>query len=228
MEKLHQSSILILATILFSTSSLSGCRNPSVNNQAMKELQYAAKEFAKRFPKEGLQQEKVIATSIFKQPASQELTAGIAIMQVRRQRQVVRSAYIAAKEDLYSSGFKTSIDDLRKIAFQNASQEAKSQGLVLTDFQLNEIADTAARFAHAEIHVLVTSYSAAVNNLHTNANNASLEELKVAAFQAGSEDAKKQGISLTDEKLQVIATAAATAAWQEYQQQQKQGQQSSS
>jgi hypothetical protein len=192
----------------------------------MKEVQYAAKEFAKRFPKEGLQQEKVIATSIFKQPASQELTAGIAIMQVR-QRQVIRSAYIAAKEDLYSSGFKTSIDDLRKIAFQNASQEAKSNGLVLTDFQLNEIADTAARFAHAEIHVLVTSYSAAVNKLHTNANNASLEELKVAAFQAGSEDAKKQGISLTDEKLQVIATAAATAAWQEYQQQ-KQEQQSSS
>ncbi len=64
MSKPHQASILILVTIILSISSLSSC-GPAANR--------AAKEFAKRVSKTGLQQQSRVIPPQLHRPVNQEL-----------------------------------------------------------------------------------------------------------------------------------------------------------
>lgn len=215
MRKLNQKSVLILAVLVLNTYPLYSCRNPAANRAFFKTVQEAAEAFAKRQPRPVPPQvtQRPVLSSFGQRPST--IVNGAA--RLRKIDKVKESAYMATTDVL--SLPNSSSDDLKEAAYRYASREAQEQGIFLSEAQLNEIAGDVTEFAIAELQVLKSAYFAA--QLRTHANNASLEELRVAAFQGASQEARKQGISLSEERLTIFAVAAASAV-QEYQQEQQQ------
>lgn len=138
MHRLHQTSILILATILLSTSSLSGCRSPAASRAAKEKVEYAKKEASERVLwRCVLQEERTTrANSPIKQASRTICASGIL-----EENPVILDAVFDELQQKANNN--ESLTELEKIAFEAATKEAQKLDINFSKAQLQIIAQEA-------------------------------------------------------------------------------------
>lgn len=146
MHRLHQTSILILATILLSTSSLSGCRSPAASRAAKEKVEYVnevSEMIFQRCSLSELELESARANLPIKQ-ASRTI-CGNGILEESQNNHISNAVYDElnkANNDDSLTGLEKVVV-LKKVAFEAATKEAQKLDINLSKAQLQIIAQEA-------------------------------------------------------------------------------------
>jgi hypothetical protein len=130
---------MLLATILLSTSSLSGCRSPAVSRDAKEKVEYVNEVSERVFRRCGglqdLQEERARANSPIKQASRT-----ICVHEILEENPVILNAVI---DELQKTNHNDSLTELEKVAFEAATKEAQKLDINLSKAQLQIIAQEA-------------------------------------------------------------------------------------
>lgn len=225
MPRNHRKLAFLLVIFLVSATSMTGCRSPATRKAAVHQLEFATEAFSERFLKSAAKQSDDETAEAIIRAARQNSGLLDEVIQPEYTL-VINSAYKTTRDSLLTATpDNANLDYLKQVASQTIQEDAQLRKVSLSPAQVDSTADQIARLTLVETKIYIQAYMAAVNQLSSQADEANLEDLRVVAYEAANNEARRwdeelnpQLKEIINSRLDEIASAVAAGTMQQYQQ----------